>query len=1171
MFQLTQPQQNPLRRAIAAACRRDEAQAVADMFERGYLTEEERKQIQILAIKLIEKLRIKSNKASGATALLNQFDYATPTAQSFLSALQTLPNISDEQTALAFLQDKLTTGDWSEYWKHSQSRLENITLFRKNLQIDTNADVNEQIDVLRQAYKRTFQTIDLLSEHFIFANNLSDATIKSARKWEKSDYILNFQLASQPARTQEEADTNFQQYVNAVYTVGRTSKHNELVSANGLTVKLSALFPRFEYAQHHRVMTELLPKLKKLFQLGLDYHVPLCIDAESSEHLELSLDILEALVHEPRLVDYQGIGFTVQAQHKSAPFILEYLSSLAHSLRKRLMIRLIEGSDWEGEIERAQILGLNGYPVYTRIEYMRIAYLACARQLLNLAGVVYPQFATQDAYLIAAIHTIGQNKLFEFQTTFGQDDGLYEQVIGRKKLNRPCRINMPIGNQNMWLSHITAQLRECGTAGRFTYNLTRETVSNLIHCPLDVAVETQGKPNPDIDLPRYLFLQHGWLNAIGLDLNDPLVLARLQERMNIAQEHGFQATSLLAMNTPSEELHFVQNPADYGDVVGAAAFTNKRFIHNTVSTAKAVETRWQSVRSEKRAERLYAYADALELALPEFVSLIVRETGKTLPAAVSEVRQAVDFCRYYTRQAETTCATKKPLGTIIVIGSWDSPLASLVGPTIAALAVGNIVISKPAEQACLTAYRAFKLLHETGIPCPVAQLVLGAGDVGHELVHDRRINGVLFTGKTETAKLINHTLVQRMDLPMLNTTTGGLNALIADNSAPIEKLCTDIIQAAFLNAGPIGNGLRIACIPHEIADAVIHRLQGLMDELIVGNPMNIATDISTLIDEATYEQACIYIQKIAGVAQFCYQSKLPEKHNGLLFPPTLIELNSFEHIQPKAPILHLYRYRSEDLGRMIDQINSKGYALSFFVHSQIRETAEYAANRMETGSVFINNSLTYPVAGSRSFGGHGFSGTGAQVGGYFYTQSLCQDDWRIPHLSNPAIANEKSIQTIENLIAQCHFEHDARVRLAGQAAQVRLHTLRLAETILPACRGYQHKITWRSPRHVWIYGGSLETAFSALLAMAAAGIHAIVHRDHLLAGFQEQLNNVMRVSDNPQQQPFVSHMVALDLPSPEIKTILAERNGSIVKIIDAREGLDVVRLFDEVGWYEQII
>ena len=1173
MFQLTQPQQNPLRRAIAAACRRDEAQAVAEMFERGYLAEDEREQAHSGAWKLSEKIRAKWEKMSGAAALLHQFDGAAPTARPFLAAVQTLPTMTDEATILAFLQDKLSSGDWSEYWKHGQSRLENMALFRKNVQIDANLDVQEQADVLRQAHKKTEQLIDLLAENFIFAEQLDDATIKAARKWEKAGYSVNYQLAHQAAHTQEEAEWHFQQYVNAIYTVGRASKQVEWTSSHGLTVKLSALFPRFEYAQRERVILELLPKLKKLFLLGLEYHVPLCIDAENSEHLELSLDILDALVNEPRLVDYQGIGFTVQAQHKSAPLVLDYLSSLAHGLRKRLMIRLVEGLDWDGEIERAQVLGLNGYPIYTRVEHMRIAYLACARQLFNLAGTVYPQFATQDAYLVAAIHAMGKTKSFEFQTAFGEDDGLYEQVVGRKKWGRACRINVPIGKRTMWLPHIVARLRDYGTAGRFVHDLVNDKIplTELIRCPLDFAIETQGAPNPEVDLPRYLFLQHGWLNSIGLDLNDPLVLARLQERMNIAQEHGFQAASLLAMNTPSEESHFVQNPADYSDVVGAVAFTNRRFVHNTVSAAKAVETRWQSVLPEKRAERLYAYADALELALPEFVALIVRETGKTLPAAVSEVRQTVDFCRYYARQSETVCVARDPLGTVVILGSWDSPLAGVVGQAVAALAVGNIVIVKPAEQASLTAYQAFKLLHKTGIPCPAAQLLLGAGDVGHELVCDKRINAVLFTGKTETAKLINHTLAQRLDLPLLNTSTGGLNALIADNSVLPEKLCADIIQAAFLNQGPMGNGLRIVCVPHEIAETVIHRLQSLMDELVVGNPMNIATDVGAIIDDTTYEQACIYIQKIATVAQFCHQSKLPENHNGLLIPPTLIELNSLEHIQPDAPILHLYRYRSEDLGRMIDQINGKGYALSFAIHSQIRDVADYAANRMETGSVFINSSIHAPVAGSRSFGGHGFSGTGAQIGGHFYAQSLCEGNWRIPHLNVDAIANEKSVQTIENLIAQCHFEHDARVRLAGQAAQVRLHTLRLAQANLPACRGYLHKLTWRSPRHVWIYGGSLETALAALLAMAAAGIYAVVHRDHLLAGFQEQLSNVMRVSDNPQQQPFVSHMVALDLPMPDIKTALAARNGSIVRIIDARRGLDVVRLFDEVGWYEQII
>ncbi|SSY71157.1 bifunctional proline dehydrogenase/L-glutamate gamma-semialdehyde dehydrogenase PutA [Alysiella crassa] len=1176
MFQLTQSQQNSLRRAIASACRRDEAQAVADVFERGTLTAAEREQAQTVAFKLAEKIRHKTDKANGAAALLRQFSTRDAGAAGFIQAIQILPHLRDEATALAFLQERLAVADWADYWKYSQSMLENMAVWRRNsIEIDANADVQTQAASLRLAAKRTEQSIQLLHEHLVFHDKLEEA-IKVSRKWEKSGFTVQYQLLCQSAHTQEEAEQNFQTYVNAVYALGRAAGKVGVLLANGLLIKLSALFPRFEYAQKGRVMTELLPKLKKLFQLGKDYHIPLCLDSEYSEHLELSLDIFEQLVSEPRLVDYHGMGFTVQAQHKSAPFVLEYLNSLAYGYKKRLMVRLIEGVDWEEEIRRAQQLGLNGYPVYTRRDYMRIAYLACARMLLQQAEVMYPQFATHDAYLVAAIHAMGQAKTFEFQAAFGEDDLLYEQVVGRKKLERACRLTVPVGEMETWLPYVAARLQAHGSAGEFVCDVADSAVAlaDLARCPLDVALETQGAPNPDVDLPRYLFLNEGRLNAIGLDLNDYLVLERLQERMNAAQEHGFQAVSLLAMNTPSEEPHFVQNPADYGDVVGATSFTNKRFVHNTVGAAKAVESRWQSVSPEKRAERLYAYADALELALPELMALIVRETGKTLSAAVSEVRQTVDYCRYYARQAETICAERPPLGTVAVIGAWDSPLAALVGQTIAALAVGNIVIVKPAEQACLTAYRAIKLLHDTGIPCPAAQLLLGGGDVAHELAYDRRINGVLFTGKTETAKLINHTLAQRMDLPALSTSTGGQNVLIADLSVQPEKVCADILQAAFLSTGTTGNALKLVCVPNELADTIIHRLQSLMDELIVGNPMELASDVGAMIDEESYEQACVYIQKMAALGHFCYQSRLPENHNGtgLFVPPTLVEIKGLEQLQHDmfAPVLHIYRYRSEDLGRMIDQINGKGYALSLAVHSHIREIREYAANRMEAANIFLNSSILSPAAGSRPFGGRGFSGSGAQMGGYFYAQSLGHGAWRIPHLRSEAVANEKSVQTVETLIAQCHFEHDARVRLAGQAAQVRLHTLRLAEASLPACRGYQHKMTWRSPRHVWIYGGSLETALSALLAMAAAGIHAVVHRDHLLAGFAEQLSNVMRVSDNPQQQPFVSHMVALDLPTPEIKTALAARNGSIVRIVDAREGLDIVRLFDEVGWYEYV-
>lgn len=1170
MFQLTQPQQNSMRRAITAHCRRDEAQAVADMFERAQLSAVEQQQAHQLALKLAEKIRAKSEKAHGVTALLSQFHMSQASAPSFLQAIETLPHLPDEATMLAFLQDKLWGGDdWEAYLKHSQSMFANMAVWRRNHKDE--ADTEAQNAWLRQVGKRTEQTIEQLGEYFILENKLEDA-VKVARKLEKNGSPVYLRIANETARTQEEADRHFQNYVNAVYALGRSGQNN------GLLVKLSTLHPRFEYAQRERVLQELLPKLKKLFQLGKEYKISLCIDGETAERQELSLDILDALVSEPRLADYHGIGFTVQAQYKTAPFVIEWLCSLTYSYKKRLLVRLSDDFDIEYEIRRAQKLGLNGYPVYTRFEHARIAYLACARMLLKFSEMVFPQFATGDAYLVSAIHTLGLAKEFAFESMYGRDDGLYEQVLGRRKLDRAVRVSAPIGELNEWLPELSKRLREYGTAGRFVCDVSNGDVplSYICRYPLDDAVETQGSPAPDMPLPRHIFLPSGRINAIGLDLNDTLVLQRLQERMSIAEENGFQATSILAMNAPHTESHFVQNPSDYSDVVGAVSFLlHGRFVYNIVGASKMVEARWAGISPEKRAERVYLFADLLENHLPELMALIVRETGRTLEGATAEIRQAADYCRYYARQAETLCAERAPLGTVVILGAWASPLAALVGQMVAALVVGNIVVVKPAEQACLTAYRAMQLLHEAGVPVPAAQLVLGGGDIGDALVQDTRVNAVLLTGSTETAKLVNHSLAQRKDLPMLATASGSLNAMIADASASIPQLCSDIIHSAFRHAGQSANALRLVCIPHELADSIINRLQSMMDELVVGNPMNLNCDVGPIIDEASYEHACYYIQKICAAGRFFHQTELPSDSNehGLFVPPTLVELHSLDQIQQNifAPILHLYRYRAEDLGRMIDQINGKGYALSFAIHSRNRNTQEYALNRIEAGNIYINQAFPDAAAGSMPFGGHGFSGTGAQAGGHFYAQALCAGNWRIPHLDRESEPNEDALQAVEQLIAQCQLSHEARVRLAGLAGQVRVHNLRLAQANLPACRGNVHRMTWRSPRHIWIYGGILETALAALLPMAASGMQAVVHREHLLAAFADSLGGVLRVSDNPQQQPFVSHMIALDLPPPEVKTALAMRNGSIVRIIDARHGLDIVRLFEEVGIYEQVV
>lgn len=1170
MFQFFPQQTNPLRRAITATFRRDEAQSIADLFQKLHISPLEREASDILSRELTDKIHTHKQSEYGAEALLDNWSPESDEGRALLELTESLLRISDIQTRQALLKDKLSVGYWDKIFQYleepSSSWLQRLTGKQEE---DVETDIFDEKQ--KENGKKATQTVKMLAEHFIAGRTIEEAA-KKYKKREKAGYCFSFALPVNEALGAEEAEQNYQAYTDAVHTIGALTRRSGVYASHSLSLHLSSICPFYHHICLAQVQEQLLPKLKHLFLLAKEYHISLCIEAEDSSRLELSLAILAELVEETVLVDYHGISFTVQAYQKRAPAVIEFLADLARRYNTRLMIRLVKGDRWENEVKNAQAAGLNGYPIYTRKTHTDLSYLACAQMLFDAEDVLYPQFATHNPDTIAAIYEMAKGREFEFQCMRGLGERVFDHIAGAKNLGKRCRIYLPVGEYHQWLPYIVRRM-----CNHHTLNLTNtlptvEETSDGIRSPrnpLDAVLSTQGKTHPALPLPRYLY-GNNRLNAIGIDFSDDLVLNRLQELMNIAGDDGFQAEPITIIKSPRQEARFVQNPADPNDAIGAVSYTPENAVYNVVSAAKIVEDHWSNVPVQQRADSLYRFANTLENCLPEMLNLIIREAGKTAHAALEELRLAVDYCRYYAQQAETVCSDRQPIGTIVCISPWHSPLAVFVGQIAAALAAGNAVIAKPSAQTCLIAYRAVSIMHSCGIPTAALQLLLGGANIGSLLTQDNRINGVLFHGSTQTAKLINHTLGQRNDLPVFIAESGGQNVMIADSSTDINQLCNDVLQSAFDSAGQRNTALRLLCVQNEIADAVITKLCYAADNLHIGNPTDASVNIGPIIDQESYNNVQNYIDKARTQARLFHQSPLPEplRQNHTFIAPTIIELDSLEHFQREifGPVLHIYRFHADDLRQTIDQINSKGYALNCGIHSRIDSRIEYISQHIEAGNIYINRSTADTVPGVHPFGGHGLSGTGPKAGASFYLQRLSQGKWHIPPLSREAFADSEALITAEKLIRETGFAHEIRVKLSGLAGQVKIHNLRYAQSRLDSTTGEENTLTWRSPKHIWIYGGNLETAFAALIQIAAAGMQAVVGYDHPLAGWHTRLNGILRVSHHPQQQSFVSHLVALELPSSQTKMDLAARKGAIVRILDAREGLDLLQLFEEVSY-----
>ncbi|MFC0322526.1 bifunctional proline dehydrogenase/L-glutamate gamma-semialdehyde dehydrogenase PutA [Gallibacterium melopsittaci] len=989
-------QKSELRRLISENYACSEKEAVAKLVATLHFSPEQEMSISQVAQQLITKIRTKKQNHYGVDALMHEFSLGCEEGIALMCLAEALLRIPDAETRYALINDKLKLGNWRSHIKRSSSLFTNAASYGLLLGRKISAALSEE--VLSSALMKSFaklsapmmklaieKAMGILGDQFVTGETMEKA-LKNIVEREKIGYCFSFDMLGEAAMTMQDADKYLQDYVEAIHAVGHQSAGGSLYDSNGVSVKLSAIHPRYSRSQQHRVMEELYPRLKQLFVLAKQYNIGLNIDAEEASRLEISLDLLERLLQDPDLMEFDGIGFVVQAYSKRCPYVLDYIIEMNRRYQRKMMVRLVKGAYWDSEIKWAQTEGVEGFPLYTRKVHTDISYLSCAQKLLAAQDVIYPQFATHNVQTLATIAELGKGKEFEFQCLHGMGETLYDNVVGAHQFNRRVRVYAPVGTHQTLLAYLVRRLLENGANSSFVHQLVDPNISieQLIEAPWKKFTRFQGEPNKAIKLPRNLFATRQ--NSVGFNLNDETALLRLEIALNQASYSDI--ASLCTVNVMTEKQSQVINPAQLDQRLAKVDFMAVESVAEVFQAAKNSDWRQKSV--TERAIILEKAADLYEENFGLLIKLAIEEAGKTLPNAIGELREAVDFLRYYAEQIrllEDKKALAEPLGVVLCISPWNFPLAIFTGQVVAALAAGNSVVAKPAEQTSLIAYYAVHLLHQAGVPQNALQLTLGAGELGATLVA-QPFNAVMFTGSTEVAQLINKQLISREDQPVLIAETGGMNVMVVDSSALLEQVITDVLSSAFDSAGQRCSALRILLVQEDIADRLYEMLTEAMQELVLGNPAYLNTDIGPVIDAEAKQKLLDYQESVRKISRRYLELTTPT--SGHFVAPSIYEVGSLDQITHEVfgPILHFVRYKVQSLPRLLSEVNAKGYALTGGCHSRIQRTVKFVEENLQCGNFYINRNIVGAVVGVQPFGGHGLSGTGPKAGGELYVQRL---------------------------------------------------------------------------------------------------------------------------------------------------------------------------------------
>jgi RHH-type proline utilization regulon transcriptional repressor/proline dehydrogenase/delta 1-pyrroline-5-carboxylate dehydrogenase len=1021
IFESNHSIENQAFKALNTAYRQDESACISQLLSEINFTPDALKRIQETASKLVLSTRANRKNQTGLDSFLHQYDLSSEEGIALMCLAEALLRIPDSYTADRLISDKLSNVDWQQHLGDSGSLFVNAAtwslMLTGKIYAPNLTDESSLLASLKRLLSKSGGTMirplvltgmKIIGKQFVMGSTISKALTR-ARKLEAKGYRYSYDMLGEAARTQKDAEKYFHSYEQAIAAIGANARGKGPIESPGISVKLSALHPRYEYGNHTRVMNELVPRLLKLALQAKAQNIGLTVDAEEADRLTLSLEIFEKVFSDPALAGWEGFGLAVQSYQKRAPAVIDWLIALSKKHQRRMMVRLIKGAYWDAEIKQSQVLGLEGYPVFTRKNSTDVSFLACAKKILAQPTCFYPQFGTHNAHSVATIiEMAGTRTDYEFQCLHGMGQPLYDAIVGANNSNIPCRIYAPVGNHIDLLGYLVRRLLENGANTSFINRLADEhmPVETIIADPVNRISNLKSAPHPHIPLPKNIYSPER-VNSRGLDLSNTQTAWELKQTMETL-EKTFSAGPIIAGQIiKRDDAKAVYAPAATANLVGYVTEANSADVNNALTQAVNAKQAWADTSVDDRAACLECAADLLESRMPEFIKILCLEGGKHINDCMSEVREAIDYCRYYAVRAREDCQIQtlrgptgesnqlrlEPRGIIVCISPWNFPLAIFLGQVTAALAVGNVVIAKPAEQTPLVATMAIQLLHQAGIPKAAVQLLPGSGEVvGAALTADERIAGVMFTGSTDTAKQINMTLAKRNGpiVPFI-AETGGQNVMIVDSSALAEQVVADILQSAFNSAGQRCSGLRVVYVQEEIAPHLLEMLKGAMAELKIGDPSLLSTDIGPVIDKDALTMLQNHAARMDQEAKLLFQVPITDASQGFFFAPRAYQIDSLSRLKGEVfgPILHILTFKAGELDKVLDEIAATGFGLTMGIHSRIDATVKYIKNRVLVGNLYVNRNIIGAVVGVQPFGGERLSGTGPKAGGPHYLPRLC--------------------------------------------------------------------------------------------------------------------------------------------------------------------------------------
>jgi RHH-type proline utilization regulon transcriptional repressor/proline dehydrogenase/delta 1-pyrroline-5-carboxylate dehydrogenase len=1004
------------RAALRLAYRPEEEEVVEERLKQAKLTAGQQGEASAIARTLVKAVR--GHKAAGLDAFLQAYDLGSDEGIALMCLAEALLRIPDAETADDLIADKLSGPDWAEKLGGSRSTFVNAATFSLLLTGKVLEEANDKSDHWRSAIGRAVgrlgepvirtavsHAMKILGRQFVFGRTIDEA-LKRAAPEQAKGWSHSFDMLGEAAKTHSDAARYAKAYAGALDTIAGQARGG-FRAAPGISVKLSALHPRYEWSHAEEAKAAILPVLRDLALKASKADVHFTIDAEEADRLELSMDLLEELAADDALFanGWGGFGLAIQAYSKRAVPLVDWTVELARKYGRQLMVRLVKGAYWDSEIKVAQVAGLPDYPVFTRKVATDVSYLACAKRLLAAGDCIYPAFATHNANTIGAVKALAGEAKFEFQRLHGMGEGLYEELAKLEKgigeEPTPVRIYAPVGSHKELLAYLVRRLLENGANSSFVNRIADDDipVDELVRDPVAELEKLSPKRNPAIPLPNAIFGQDR-VNSAGVDLSDPLVRDPLMKKLAKLEAKHWTAAPTGGGNGQKLPIY---SPFDTSRVVGGVTYASEADVDRMVRAGLAAQIEWDQLGGDRRAQLLSRAADLFEIHREELFSLCIREAGKTVPDAVLEVREAVDFLRYYASEARRLCGNVVALpgptgelnelrlhgrGVFACISPWNFPLAIFIGPVAAALAAGNAAIAKPAEQTPLIGARAIELMHAAGIPKAIVQLAPGDGKVGAALTGHPKIGGVAFTGSTDTARAINRSLATR-DGPIvpLIAETGGQNAMIVDSSALPEQVTRDVVASAFQSAGQRCSALRVLFMQDDVADSMLEMIAGAMQALTVGTPVDLATDVGPVIDAEAKAALDAHLAELKKRGKLLAEVALPEAAaRGHFVVPSMYEIGGLDELDREhfGPILHVVRWKSGTLDRVIEEINATGYGLTLGLQSRIDTTRQYVEAHARVGNLYVNRNQIGAVVESQPFGGEGLSGTGPKAGGPHY-------------------------------------------------------------------------------------------------------------------------------------------------------------------------------------------